>query len=154
VRGVTWAIVCAGFIAGDHLCYTCALSTGAKPSAVFASGLVVALPASVASLGWSGWAAAALRASPAVVAVAGLLCTASLLAFLSALALGGAGAAVTLRNTSVLFALLLAWGIGERPGRRQVAGTVGVAAVAGKSMEWRESSRRRGARRAPMVGQP
>jgi drug/metabolite transporter (DMT)-like permease len=61
---------------------------------------------------------------------AGVLCAASFLLFLVALARGGAGAAVTLRNTSVLFALLLAWMMGERPGRWQVAGILGVAAGA------------------------
>jgi drug/metabolite transporter (DMT)-like permease len=62
-----------------------------------------------------------------VIGAAGVLCTVSFLVFLSALARGGAGAAVTLRNTSVVFALLLAWALGERPGRRQITGTVAVA---------------------------
>jgi drug/metabolite transporter (DMT)-like permease len=128
-RGVLWAVLCAAFIAGYLLCYKCALATGAAPAGVFTASLAVALPVNVARLGRSAAdrSLAALRASPLALAAAGVLCSASFLVFLAALARGGVGAAATLRNTSVLFALLLAWAIGERPGRPQVLGTVGVA---------------------------
>jgi len=129
VRGVLWAAACAGFIAGYHLLYKAALMAGAAPTAVFAIALAVALPINLARLGRGGAARAraALAARPVVVFVAGVLCAVSFLVFLSALARGGAGAAITLRNSSVVFALLLAWAMGERPGRRQVLGTVAVA---------------------------
>lgn len=129
LRGVGWAVACAAAIAGYHLAYKSALSTGTAPSAVFAAALVVALPVTVARLGRRGpeRAMAAWRASPLVVGAAGVLCAASFLVFLVALARGGAGATITLRNTSVLFALLLAWAIGERPRGRQIAGTLAVA---------------------------
>jgi drug/metabolite transporter (DMT)-like permease len=129
LRGASWAVLCAIFIAGYHLCYKCALATDAAPSAVFTAALAVALPVNMARLGQNGLARslAAVRASPLSIGAAGILCTASFLVFLSALARGGAGAAVTLRNTSVLFALVLAWALGERPGRRQVTGIFGVA---------------------------
>jgi drug/metabolite transporter (DMT)-like permease len=129
LQGLLWALLCAIFIAGYHLAYKCALETGAAPVGVFATALAVALPVNVARLGLGELRrpVAALRDSPLLVVAAGLLCTASFLVFLSALARGGAGAAVTLRNTSVLFALLLAWLLGERPGRPQVVGTVSVA---------------------------
>jgi drug/metabolite transporter (DMT)-like permease len=132
LRGVLWAVACALFIAGYHLSFKRALSTGAAPAGAFTVALVVALPVSAARLGrgWRSRSAAALRASPLVVAGAGVLCAASFLLFLVALSRGGAGAAVTLRNTSVLFALLLSWMMGERPGRWQVAGILGVAAGA------------------------
>jgi drug/metabolite transporter (DMT)-like permease len=131
-RGVAWAVACAASIAGYHLAYKCSLSTGAAPSAVFATALLVALPVTLARLGLGGPGRAleAWRASPWVVGTAGLLCAASFLVLLEALSQGGAGAVVTLRNTSVLFALLLAWAIGERPRRLQIAGTVAVAAGA------------------------
>jgi drug/metabolite transporter (DMT)-like permease len=128
-RGVAWAAACAACIAGYHLSYKAALATSAAPPAIFATGICVALPVALARLGPGGWrrAVAALRDGPVGVTAAGLLCTASFLAFLVALARGGAGAALTLRNSSVVFALALAWLMGERPGRRQVAGTLGVA---------------------------
>ena len=45
------------------------------------------------------------------MSIAGLTCTASFLVFLQALAVTGAGAVLTLRNTSVLFAQAFAiWG--------------------------------------------
>lgn len=136
-RGLAWAVACAACIAGYHLAYKCSLSTGAAPSAVFATALLVALPVTVARLGrrGPGRALEAWRASPLVVGAAGVLCAASFLVFLLALAQGGAGAVVTLRNTSVLFALLLAWAIGERPRRGQIMGTAGVA-VGAVLMGW------------------
>jgi drug/metabolite transporter (DMT)-like permease len=131
-RGVLWATICAGFIAGYHLFYKAALVTGAAPAAVFAIALAVALPVNLARQGRSGpaRARAAMLASPLVVVAAGLVCTASFLAFLAALASGGAGASFTLRNSSIVFALLLAWLMGERPGRRELAGALAVAAGA------------------------
>ncbi len=131
-RGVAWAVACAACIAGYHLAYKGALSTGAAPSAVFATALLVALPVTVARLGrrGPGRVLEAWRANPLMIGAAGVLCGASFLVLLVALSRGGAGAVVTLRNTSVLFALLLTWAIGERPRGLQVAGTVGVAAGA------------------------
>jgi drug/metabolite transporter (DMT)-like permease len=128
-RGVSWAVACALFVAGYSLFYKCALGTGAAPSAVFVTSLAVALPVNVARFGRDALERplSALRASPFGVAGAGVLCSVSFLVFLSALARGGAGAVATLRNTSVLFALMLAWMIGERPGRPQIIGTIGVA---------------------------
>lgn len=130
--GVVWATACALCIAGYHLAYKLALDSGAAPAAVFATALSVALPLCAIRLGRGGlhrsWTA--LGAAPVTVAAAGLLCTSSFLLFLSALARGGAGATATLRNTSVLFGLLLARLLGERPTRWQVLGTVGVAAGA------------------------
>ena len=129
LRGVLWALACALFIAGYHLSFKRALTTGAAPAAAFTGALAVALPVSVARLGrqWRARSRAALAANPWVVVATGVLCAASFLLFLLALSRGGAGAAVTLRNTSVLFALLLAWMMGERPGRWQVAGILCVA---------------------------
>ena len=45
----------------------------------------------------------------------GFLSAGSFLILIEALARGGVGFVLTLRNTSVLFALVLAWAIGERP---------------------------------------
>lgn len=128
-RGVAWAVVCAAFIAGYHVCYKLALGAGAEPTAVFAVALGVALPLNLAVLGRAAPVrlAAALRARPAVLGAAGALCAASFLVFLVALGRGGAGAVLTLRNTSVVFAVGLAWLIGERPGRPQLIGTAAVA---------------------------
>jgi drug/metabolite transporter (DMT)-like permease len=61
---------------------------------------------------------------------AGAVATASFLLFLDGLSLAGAGAALTLRNTSVVFAQLLALLLGERVPARQWIGAAFVAAGA------------------------
>jgi drug/metabolite transporter (DMT)-like permease len=124
--GLGWAAACAVFIAGYHLCYKVALGGHAEPHAVFAVALACALPINVASMGREAWRDGwlALRRSPLRIGIGGITCTASFVIFLQALAVAGAGAVLTLRNTSVLFAQLLAlWG-GERPNRRAIAGAV------------------------------
>jgi len=50
--------------------------------------------------------------------------------FLYCLERGGAGAMVTLRNSSVLFAQLFSWWLGERPTMPRVSGAGAIAAGA------------------------
>lgn len=136
-RGVLAAALCAACIAGYHLCFKRALAAEAQPAAVFAAALAVALPLGLARLGARAREVpAALRARPLVLLGAGAICSASFVVFLSALARGGAGAVLTLRNTSIVFAVSLAWMLGERPGRPQLVGTALVAAGA-VAMGWR-----------------
>ncbi len=132
--GVAWAAAAAVGIAGYHLSYKMALGEGAQPPALFATGLLVALPVLILERGrQEGWAAfrrEALRA-PGLVLTAGLVSAASFGMLLTALSNGGAGAVLTLRNTSIAFALALAALQGERLGRRQLVGAslVAVGAV-------------------------
>ena len=60
----------------------------------------------------------------------GFVCGGSFLILMEALSGGGAGYVLTLRNTSVLFATALAFAIGERPRRVEIAGAALVAAGA------------------------
>jgi len=131
-QGISWAVLCALFISGYHLCYKCSLSTGANPSVVFAAALGLALPINIIRFGREGLSrtAKAIREKPFVLVVSGAICTASFLVFLIALSHSGAGIVLTLRNTSVIFTMLLAWRIGEIPGTRRIAGTIAVAAGA------------------------
>jgi len=112
-----WALVCAAAIAAYHLAYKGALAGGGSPSAVFAVSLSVSTALSLFRSGAEGRAAAIrlLRETPAKISVMGFLSAGSFLILIEALARGGVGFVLTLRNTSVLFALLLAWAIGERP---------------------------------------
>jgi len=129
-RGLASAAACAAAIAGYHLCYDRALATGARPTPLFAVSMATALPLVLASLrGRAGALRAGARATLRWI-LAGSLCTASFLLFLSGLAAAGAGAAITLRNTSIVFAQGMALLLGERPTRVQVAGAVLVAAGA------------------------
>ncbi len=54
---------------------------------------------------------------------------------MQALASGGAGVIVTLRNTSVVFATFFAWRIGDQPGWRQVVGA-GLVAGGAVLLSW------------------
>jgi drug/metabolite transporter (DMT)-like permease len=128
--GLGWAAIAAVCIGCYHLAYKRALATGGAPTLVFAVSLGLAVPLSIARLDRAGRAAAvrAVRERPALVVSAGLIACASFLVFLFGLAQAGAGAVFTLRNTSVLFAQVLSWTIGERPTR---LGALGAAAVAG-----------------------
>jgi drug/metabolite transporter (DMT)-like permease len=127
-----WAAVCAVCIGGYHLCYKVALAADAEPKALFAVALACALPINLAFVGPSGATASwdALRESPLRLLFGGVTCTVSFLLFLQALASAGAGAVLTLRNTSVLFAQLLALWAGERSTLRTIGGAVLVAAGA------------------------
>jgi drug/metabolite transporter (DMT)-like permease len=125
-RGVWWALASGACIAAFNLGYKRALSAGAQPPAVFAASLAVALPPMVL-LRWrelESWRAlrTKLLARPGLVAVAGAVCTLSFSLMLMALSRSDAGAVLTLRNTSIAFAVGLGALQGERLGRRQLAG--------------------------------
>jgi drug/metabolite transporter (DMT)-like permease len=128
-RGLGVAVLCGAFIAGYHLCYKRAMSTGPNAAAVFAVSLGVAFPLNVARLGRAR--AGALRRElarrPFALLGVGILCGASFLLFLGALGGSGAGFVLTLRNTSIVFAAVLGWAIADPPPLRQVIGAVLVA---------------------------
>lgn len=126
---LAWSIACAVAIAGYHLAYKVALREGGSPSAVFALGMAVATIINVVRLGREGravsWRIAKTRTVRVVVM--GVICGGSFLILMEALAGGGAGFVLTLRNTSVLFATGLAFAIGERPRHVQITGAALVA---------------------------
>lgn len=123
------AIVCGLLIAGYHLCYKQAMATGAQATAVFAVSLGIAFPLNAARLGRTRLPElfAKTRARPFTLFGLGIVCGASFLLFLVALAQSGAGFVLTLRNTSIVFAALLGWAIGDAPSHRQITGAVLVA---------------------------
>jgi drug/metabolite transporter (DMT)-like permease len=127
--GIVLAGSCAVAIAGYHLCYDRALAAGAAQAPVFALALGVALPMVWATARASG-AGTVDRRALARWTVAGALATASFLLFLAGLARSGAGVALTVRNTAVVFAQLLALALGERVPRRQAIGSALVVAGA------------------------
>jgi uncharacterized membrane protein len=139
--GVWWAVLCAISIAGYHLAYKAALETGAASSASFAVSLslsalisFVRIHAASASTGRAGMRAL-LRTRWSRIVLMGIVCGGSFLILMEALAIGGSGYVLTLRNTSVLFAAVLAYFIGERPAHAEL---VGAALVAGGAvlMAW------------------
>jgi drug/metabolite transporter (DMT)-like permease len=133
--GIAFAVVCAASIAGYHLCFDRALAGGASPAPLFALAFAVALVPVWTQARLAGRVATGLdRRAVLRLFAAGALTTASFLLFLVGLAHSGAGVALTLRNTSVVFAQLLAAGLGEAVPRRQLAGAalvvLGAALVA------------------------
>jgi len=129
---VSWAVACALSIAGYHLGYKAALQSGVNPSACFALSLAVSATINTSRLGKIGRGELRVLVSarwPRLLLM-GLVCSGSFLILMEALAIGGSGYVLTLRNTSVLFAAGMAWLIGERPSRIELGGAVLVAAGA------------------------
>lgn len=131
-QGLFWSCVCGVCVAGYHLCYKQALGAGALAPALFALSLSVALPINLLHHGRGAprRVLQALRDNPRRMVLAGIACTASFTVFLYALAIAGAGAVLTLRNTSVLFAQLLSLSIGEKLRAQQIVGALLVGAGA------------------------
>jgi drug/metabolite transporter (DMT)-like permease len=129
---VLWAVLCAIAIAGYHLSYKAALQDGGSPSAVFGVSLAAASLVNVVRIGRAGRVALRVLLATRLLRLAlmGLLCGGSFLILMEALAAGGAGFVLTLRNTSVLFAVGLAFFIGDRPRRVEIVGAAFVAAGA------------------------
>ncbi|MEO7094078.1 MAG: EamA family transporter, partial [Polyangiales bacterium] len=130
--GIAWAAACAISIAGYHLSYKAALLSGGNPSATFAVSLGLSAVISVIRIGSEGrrTLVTVVRARAPRILLMGVVCGGSFLILMEALARGGSGYVLTLRNTSVLFAAGLAWTIGERPRGSEMIGAVFVAAGA------------------------
>jgi drug/metabolite transporter (DMT)-like permease len=124
--GVWWATACAVSIAGYHLAYKAALSTGGASSATFAVSLSLSAAISLVRIDRPKLYAL-VRVRAARIILMGVVCGGSFLILMEALAMGGSGYVLTLRNTSVLFAAILAYFIGERPAHAEVAGAALVA---------------------------
>lgn len=129
---LAWAAAVAGAIGGFTLCYKLSLAAGARPVPLFALSMAVSLPIQgavrVARRGWrreifipDQWG---------LTLAAGALCTLSFVLYLMALSRGGAGVMATLRNTSVVFAVVFSRILGDRPPARQWLGALLVAAGA------------------------
>ena len=129
---LAWAVACATSIAGYHLAYKAALRSGGSTSAVFALALALATVINLVRVGGDGRRVVIefLRTRTLRMLLMGIVCGGSFLILMEALAGGGAGYVLTLRNTSVLFATAMAFAIGERPSRAQIAGAAFVAAGA------------------------
>lgn len=129
---LAWAAGCAVAIAGYHLAYKAALAAGGSSSAVFAVALGVASAINLVRIGEEGRRVVRelVRTRWPRVLLMGVICGGSFLVLMEALVAGGAGYVLTLRNTSVLFAVMFAFMIGERPRRPEIAGALFVAAGA------------------------
>jgi drug/metabolite transporter (DMT)-like permease len=125
-RGIGLSVLCALCIAGYNLCYKLALKDGSTPIALCAVSLSLSTPVSVALLGKGGVALlwSTTKARPYYLLFIGMVSALSFLLFVIALRVYDAGAALTLRSLSIVFALLFALSLGERPSRKQWVGAL------------------------------
>ena len=129
--GLAVAAICALFVGAYHLAYKLALSSGGRPEGVVSISLTTASLLNIAALGSKRrLALTAIRTQPIRIVAGGLLASAGFLVFLSAMKDAGAGVVLTLRNTSILFAQVLAFALGERPRRLGLVGAGLVTAGA------------------------
>ena len=129
--GFGWALLAGAGGGFSNPCIRQALVEGADPMQVFAFSLGVGLVPAVVTLGvGAGPLLKQARDRWRTLGAAAVLCFGSYALFLVALRVEGAAHATTLRNSSIVFALLLSWWMGELPTRRQWAGTAAVIAGA------------------------
>lgn len=131
-RGIALAALCACFTGGYHLAYKVSLSSGAAPEIVVSVSLAIAALVNLAHVGRERRRKIleAARVQPGHVVGGGVLAAVGFLVFLYAMRREGAGVVLTLRNTSILFAQVFAFFMGDRPKRLGVIGAVLVFAGA------------------------
>lgn len=131
-QGWYWPYLCALFIAAYHLCYDRALHEGSKPFSSFAAAMIMALP----FLWFQGRKNLIPRLKTVYVVnkwaigFAAIAATFSFGLFLWGLQYAGAGYAITLRNTSILFAAVFSVYLGDLLNRKQIIGIIVIAAGA------------------------
>jgi drug/metabolite transporter (DMT)-like permease len=128
-----WAYLSAFFIAGYHLCYHQALIREAHPTSLFCIAMFVSLPFLFWSLGrepkkriMATWKMHRTR-----VTLCGIAAMASFVIFLYGLKVSAPGYAISLRNSSIFFALIFSYVLKEKISRVQFLGalTVGVGTI-------------------------
>lgn len=127
-----WAYLSSISIAGYHLCYHEALQEGTNPESVFSVAMVVSLPFLLFSIRKNTFARLHKTLSqqgPRVFATA-VFATSSFLIFLYGLKISAPGFAISLRNTSIFFALVFSILLKESLSRYQIAGALAIAAGA------------------------
>lgn len=123
-----WAYLSAFFIAGYHLCYHQALVREAHPTSLFMIAMFVSLPFLFWSLGrepkkriLATWSQHRIR-----VSLCGAAATASFVIFLYGLKVSAPGYAISLRNSSIFFALIFSYFLKENISRVQLLGALSV----------------------------
>lgn len=131
-RGMALAALCACFTGGYHLAYKVSLSSGAAPEIVVSVSLAIAALVNLVQVGAARRQKIfeATREQPGHVIGGGVLAAIGFLVFLHAMKSEGAGVVLTLRNTSILFAQVFAFFMGDRPKRLGVIGALLVFAGA------------------------
>lgn len=122
-KAILSALFCAVCIAGYHISYDEALRSGISPALLFAIALSVSAPFSLINVyvrGQQREMFAMLKKRPFLIAFAGLIVYSSFILYLMGLQKTAPGFAISLRNTSIFFALLLGTFLGEKITRIQL----------------------------------
>jgi drug/metabolite transporter (DMT)-like permease len=129
LKNQNWSLICAFFISGYHFAYGHSLREGSRPATLFAISLwlSILLIFGLRSKSYFTKATQLIRLEWKGLFVSGFVCNLSFLLFLIGLQNSGAGAALTLRNTSVIFAQGLAFLMGEKISKLQWLGAILVA---------------------------
>jgi drug/metabolite transporter (DMT)-like permease len=137
-RAWPWTMGAGVSIAAYNLCYKAALDHGAKATGLFAVSLGLGLAIQLGEMATrrSLPRPGQLFGRPLALVLTSAVCAGGFLFYLVAMQTEGAARVTTLRNTSVVFALLMAWALGERPGRNGWIGAALVALGAG-GLGWR-----------------
>lgn len=122
-------ILCGICIAGYHLCYGRSLTYGANPAALFSTALWIALPCIFLLMkkNQRQLFKEKIKFNWKMTSIGGMISALSFLLFLIGLRHAEAGLALTLRNTSVVFAQIFAYLIGEKISQSQWIGALLVA---------------------------
>ncbi len=128
-----WSFLSAVFIAGYHLCYHQALSLQADPMPLFLVAMVVSLPFLLFGIRSEPLkrVATTLQTHPYRVLMTGTFATSSFLIFLYGLRISAPGFAISLRNSSIFFAVVFSFFLKESLSRMQLLGacTIGLGAL-------------------------
>ena len=121
-EGAVWAFVGSFFIAGYHLLYGIALTEKVSQGFLFCTSMAISLPILLTQISWKNLKARSPQTGKefSVILTAGVLSGVSFILFLFGLPLVGAGYAISLRNTSVAWAQLLSFAMGEKVTLRQI----------------------------------
>lgn len=128
-----WSWVCAVCIAGYHLAYHKALHHGADPRSLFAVAMVISWPFLLLALGRNPGVRVkkVWREQKKGIFAVGVFSFLSFVIFLYGLQVSAPGFAISLRNSSIFFAIVFSFFLRESLTRPQILGalTVGVGAL-------------------------
>ncbi|MEK2689265.1 EamA family transporter [Bdellovibrio sp. GT3] len=129
---VPWAWVCAVFIGGYHLSYHQALHHGAEPKSLFAVAMVISWPFLWFAIKGSrvNRVKQILKTESVKAVAAGVAANLSFVIFLYGLKVSVPGFAISLRNSSIFFAVLFSFLLKESLTRIQLIGALIVGAGA------------------------
>lgn len=130
---IPWSAVCAVCIAGYHLSYHKALHRGADPRSLFAVAMVISWPFLLLALGRNPGSRVkkVWREQKKGIFAVGVFSFLSFVIFLYGLQVSAPGFAISLRNSSIFFAILFSFFLKESLTRVQIIGalTVGLGAI-------------------------